>query len=412
MRKMDRRVFIRGLGASAAALYGGVLFGRAGDAGGDRESITLAGEASRVYMTDQITSGGLLGIYAAVGKELPGRVAIKVHTGESELSNHLRPEFIRDLVRRVGGTIVECNTAYGGNRDTTAEHLRVVSDRGFTSIADVDILDAEGEMSLPFARGRNITEDFVGSHFANYNSLLVLTHFKGHAMGGFGGALKNISIGLASRSGKCWIHSGGTSRTSPWGGAQDPFLESMAEASGAVIGSLGGHIVYINVMNNLSVDCDCNGRPSRPELEDIGILASLDPVALDRSCVDLIYAADAGRSASLRRRIESLNGTLLLTHAEELGLGSQQYNLLMLNGNDSGISDTPSSSSYTVHLSHSGDYLHVLGDFTHFSILDISGRIMGSTSERIFRVSSFPRGIYLLRITAEDRGAITRKIRI
>jgi uncharacterized Fe-S center protein len=186
---------------------------------------------------------------------------------------------------------------------------------------------------LPFANGRNITEDLVGSHFADYNSFLVLSHFKGHAMGGFGGAMKNISIGIASSEGKCWIHTGGRSTTSPWGGAQNVFLESMAEAAGAVMNSLGENMSYINVMNNLSIDCDCNSHPAAPQLPDIGILASLDPVALDKACVDLIYAANPQQSASLRQRIEQQNGTLILAHAELLGLGRQEYELINIEQN-------------------------------------------------------------------------------
>jgi uncharacterized Fe-S center protein len=226
---------------------------------------------------------------------------------------------------------VESNTAYGGRRASTALHKQVARDHGFTAIAPVDILDEEGSIGLPYAKGKNITEDLVGSHFINYDSCLVLSHFKGHAMGGFGGALKNISIGIASSTGKAWIHSGGTSKTNPWGGKQDAFLESMAEASGAVMDYLEDRIVYINVMNHLSIDCDCNSNPAPPELDDIGILASLDPVALDRACVDQIYASDTRRSASLRRRIESRNGTHILDHAEALGLGSQKYELVMVN---------------------------------------------------------------------------------
>jgi uncharacterized Fe-S center protein len=209
-------------------------------------------------------------------------------------------------------------------------HKQVAIDHGFTAIAAVDILDEDGSMSLPFAKGKHITEDFVGSHFANYDSFLVLSHFKGHAMAGFGGALKNISIGIASSEGKSWIHTGGTARTGIRGD-QNAFLESMADASGAIMNKLGDNIVYISVMNHLSVDCDCASNPAPPEMDDIGILSSLDPVALDKACIDLIYAADTQRSASLRQRIESRNGTLILDHAEALGLGSQHYELVMVN---------------------------------------------------------------------------------
>jgi uncharacterized Fe-S center protein len=413
MKEIGRRTFLKGLGAgtvvSATALYGGVAFAcNNGNKEGEPENSNLAGATSKVYMTREITPAALLAIYAATGRSLTGRVAVKVHTGESEASNHLRPDFIKDLVQHVNGTIVECNTAYGGNRANAANHLRVAEERGFTAIAPVDILDADGEISLPFPGGKHIKEDFVGSHFANYDSLLVLTHFKGHAMGGFGGALKNISIGIASTSGKCWIHSAGNSRTSPWGGAQNPFLESMAEASGAVISRMGENIVYINVMNNLSVDCDCNGRPAAPELEDVGILASLDPVALDKACVDQIYAADPQRSASLRRRIEGQNGTLILTHAESLGLGSRQYELIPLES-ASANENLPKADDYTVHLSPQGDKLSVSGDFKQLTLTNMNGATLAQTNERSLQVGEFPAGVYLLKIDSENR-AVTRKI--
>jgi uncharacterized Fe-S center protein len=409
--KTGRRTFLKWV-ALLPALIGGRSYIRgAGVKEKEEASGTKAAaeELSKVYMSRQITSDAMLALYAAAGRSLTGRVAVKVHTGESEASNHLRPGFIKDLVQRVNGTIVECNTAYGGSRTNAADHLRVVAERGFTAIAPVDILDAEGEISLPFPNGKHITEDFVGSHIANYDSLLVLTHFKGHAMGGFGGALKNISIGMASTSGKCWIHSGGNSRTSPWGGAQNPFLESMAEASGAVMNRMGENIVYINVMNNLSVDCDCSGRPAAPELEDIGILASLDPVALDKACVDHIYAADARRSASLRRRIEGQNGTLVLTHAESLGLGSRQYELVMLEDNPSGNEPLPKADDYRVYLSPEGDNLNVSGDFSQLTLINMNGATVARTNGNSLQTGAFPAGIYLLKIDAGNR-AVTRKI--
>jgi uncharacterized Fe-S center protein len=284
-----------------------------------------------VYMTTRITAESLTAIYEALDRDLPGKVAVKLSTGEPGGHHFLSPELIKDLVQSLDGTIVECNTAYGGRRANTALHKQVAIDHGFTAIAPVDIMDEEGSISLPFAGGKNITEDFVGSHFSNYDSYLVLSHFKGHAMGGFGGAIKNISIGIASSQGKSWIHSGGKHKTGIRGD-QTAFLESMAEAAGAVMGNLGERIVYINVMNHLSIDCDCSSNPAPPELDDIGILASLDPVALDKACVDRIYESDTRRSASLRQRIESRNGTLTLDHAEALGLGSQRYELVMING--------------------------------------------------------------------------------
>lgn len=281
-----------------------------------------------VYMTKDISPGGLMAVYEALGWMPVGNVAVKLSTGEPPSSNYLRPELIADLVRLVDGTIVECNTAYGGSRASTALHLQVAEDHGFTAIADVDIQDADGSMSIPVTGGMRLTENFVGASFADYDSYLVLSHFKGHAMAGFGGAIKNISIGLGSNEGKSWIHSGGTSRTSPWGGEQDAFLESMAEAGKSVSDYLGSgeRIVYVNVMNRLSVDCDCDGNPAEPDMHDIGILASTDPVALDQASIDLVYAAEDG--SSLVNRIESRNGLHTLEHAAEIGLGSRSYRLV------------------------------------------------------------------------------------
>lgn len=282
--------------------------------------------ASEVFMTKDISSEGLMKVYEALNKKPTGKVAVKISTGEPGGHNFLSPDLIKKLVIDVNGTIVECNTAYGGSRSTTAMHMQVAKDHGFTAIAPVDIQDAEGSISLPVKNGKHLTENLVGSHFKNYDSYIVISHFKGHAMGGFGGAIKNISIGIASAEGKALIHSAGKSRTNPWGGAQDPFLESMAEAAKTVSDELGGNMLYINVMNRLSVDCDCSSNPAEPDMHDIGILASFDPVALDKACVDLVYAAPDGKS--LIERIESRNGTLTLKYAEEIGLGSQQYSLV------------------------------------------------------------------------------------
>lgn len=282
-----------------------------------------------VYMTRDISPEGLMDVYKALGREPAGNVAVKLSTGEAGNTHYLSPDLIKDLVQSVNGTIVECNTAYGGSRASTAMHMQVAKDHGFTAIADVDIMDADGSISLPVEGGTRLTENFVGGHFANYDSFLVLSHFKGHAMGGFGGAIKNISIGIASSEGKSWIHSGGT-RRSGFGGEQDAFLESMAEAAKAVSDSLdnGQNIMYINVMNHLSIDCDCDGNPTEPDMHDIGIVASTDPVALDQACVDLIYAAEDGQS--LIKRIESRNGIHTLEHAEAIGLGSRTYELVSL----------------------------------------------------------------------------------
>ena len=231
-------------------------------------------------------------------------------------------------MQAVDGTIVECNTAYGGSRAETAMHYQVAEDHGFTAIADFQILDEDGSMTLPVEGGIRLTENYVGAAFADYDSYLILSHFKGHSMAGFGGAIKNISIGLGSSEVKCWIHSGGTSRTNAWGGEQDAFLESMAEAGKSVADALGDRIIYINVMNRLSVDCDCDGNPAEPDMHDIGILASADPVALDQACIDLVYAAEDGQS--LINRIESRNGLHTLEHAAEVGLGSRGYELIRL----------------------------------------------------------------------------------
>ena len=286
--------------------------------------------APAVYMTADISPEGLMAVYEAMGWQPTGRVAVKLSTGEPPASNYLRPELIADLVQSVEGTIVECNTAYGGSRAETAMHYQVAQDHGFTAIADFQILDENGSMALPVEGGTRLEEDYVGAAFADYDSYLVLSHFKGHAMAGFGGAIKNISIGLGSSEGKAWIHSGGTSRTSPWGGDQAAFTESMAEAGKAVSDYLGGgeRIAYVNVMNRLSVDCDCDGNPAEPDMHDIGILASTDPVALDQACIGLIYAQAQGDGASLVERIESRGGLHTLEHAEAIGLGSRAYELV------------------------------------------------------------------------------------
>lgn len=286
-------------------------------------------EVPIVYMTTDISPEGLMAVYEALNWEPEGNVAVKLSTGEPPASNYLRPELIQDLVQSVNGTIVECNTAYGGSRAETAMHYQVAEDHGFTGIADFQILDEDGSMILAVTGGTQLTENYVGAAFADYDYYLVLSHFKGHAMAGFGGAIKNISIGLGSSEGKCWIHSGGTSLTNAWGGEQDAFLEAMGEAGLSVSDYLGNgeRIVYINVMNRLSVDCDCDGNPAEPDMHDIGILASTDPVALDQACIDLIYEQKDGDGASLVNRIESRNGLRTLEHAEEIGLGSRTYEL-------------------------------------------------------------------------------------
>ena len=282
----------------------------------------------KVYMTRDISSESLVKIYKALGRKASGRVAVKLSTGEPGGNNFLQPALISKLVKEVKGTIVECNTAYGGGRSNTEAHMKAAEDHGFTKIAKVDIMDAEGEVKIPVKGGSHIDYDIVGKNFMNYDFVVVLSHFKGHAMAGFGGAIKNISIGIASANGKRWIHSGGTS-TSDWGHpTQEQFLETMAEAGKAVADKCGDGILYISVMNNLSVDCDCDAHPAAPQMGDIGILASLDPVALDKACVDLVRNSSDEGKVHLIERIDSRKGMTTLVHAEEIGLGSQEYELV------------------------------------------------------------------------------------
>jgi uncharacterized Fe-S center protein len=286
--------------------------------------------ASAVFMTDKITPEGLMAVYEALELKASGKVAVKISTGEPGNTHFLAPSLIKNLVQRVNGTIIECNTAYGGKRANTAAHYQVAQDHGFTAIANVVIMDEKSDISIPVTGGRHLKEDIVGARFKDFNFHIVLSHFKGHQMGGFGGALKNMSIGYASSSGKAWIHTAGRSKTSMGGGVQNDFLESMAEAAKAIADANKGRILYINVMNHLSVDCDCNGNPAAPTMADIGILASLDPVALDQACVDLVYKAHDSRD--LIERIESRNGLLTINHAEEIGLGSRTYRLIRIDG--------------------------------------------------------------------------------
>ncbi len=294
-------------------------------------------EPSTVYFTSEISSESLLAIFKKLGVEPQGNVAVKISTGESAQSNHLRPELIGDLVKYVKGTLVECNTAYGGNRSNTAAHRRAIEQRGYGEIATVDIMDAEGSMRLPMQDTKYFSENIVGSHLANYDFMINLAHFKGHAMGGFGGVLKNQSIGIATPAGKTLIHTAGVYTDTrylfqqPHG--QDGFLESMAGAAQSVHNYFKGKkgIVYINVMNNLSVDCDCDGHPHAPEMKDIGILASLDPVALDKACLDFVYNHEptpGDNSGPLKQRIDSRHGTHIVDYAEQIGLGSKSYTLV------------------------------------------------------------------------------------
>ena len=295
-------------------------------------------EKVKVYFTKEITPESLVKIYEAVGKSLPGNVGIKISTGEPGGHNYLKPELIKDIVSKLNGTIVENCTAYGGKRQRLEDHLKCVEDHGFTKIAKVDILDSEGEFSIPTKTGSiHLREDIVGSHLENYDSILMLSHFKGHMMGGFGGALKNMSIGVASTKGKLNIHSAGAENQEQeyvWSHlpAQDDFLESMAEACSAVMDYYDnkGGIVYINVINNLSVDCDCDSNPEEPCMKDIGIVASLDPVAIDRASLDLIYKSnDPGREHFLER-VETRHGAQTIEHAVTLGLGTTFYEMVSI----------------------------------------------------------------------------------
>lgn len=283
-----------------------------------------------VYFTSDISAAGLIRLYDQLGWEPSGNVAVKISTGEPPASNYLRPELIGDLIKAVNGTIVECNTAYGGSRASSAMHRQVAEDHGFTAIADFDLMDEEGEVEWPMTGGSRLDKVIVGSHAENYTDWVILSHFKGHAMAGFGGAIKNVGIGISSPSGKVYVHTAGTKTSgSIWYNDQDAWLEALAEMVLGFSSHVGNeHILYINVMNRLSVDCDCDGHPAEPDMHDIGILASFDPVALDQACVDLVY--NAPDSATLVRRIERQNGIHTLEHAEEIGLGSRTYDLVSI----------------------------------------------------------------------------------
>ena len=285
-------------------------------------------EKSKVYFTKEITPESVVKMYEALGISLPGKVAIKLHSGEKGNQNYIRPEFVRPIVEKLNATVVECNAAYGGARNTTEKHKKLIDEHHWTKYFNVDIMDEEGpDVELEIPNGKILKQDFVGKHINNYDSMLVVSHFKGHPMGGFGGALKNMSIGLASSRGKAWIHSGGVERDNIWTTPQVDFIESMAEADKAVVDYFK-NIVYINVVNNISVDCDCVANPEAPCMQDIGILASLDPVALDQACLDLIYNSNDPGKNHFIERVESRQGKIILDHAEELGIGSKEYQLV------------------------------------------------------------------------------------
>ncbi len=288
-----------------------------------------------VYYMKEVSPEALQKVYEALGRKAAGKnVAVKISTGESEKSHQLDPELIKDFVHSVNGTLVECNTAYEGNRSNTEAHLKTAADHGYTAIATVDIMDADGDTILPVNGGFHLDRNLVGRHFLNYDFLVVLSHFKGHAMGGFGGALKNVAIGIASANGKAWIHSAGkvSDPAVIWDNTaeQDDFLESMADACKSVFDHMGDNMLFINVANNLSVDCDCDGNAAPPVMGDLGIFASLDPVALDRACVDMVFNTSDSGKADLIERIDSRHGTHTLEAAEQLGLGSQKYNLVVI----------------------------------------------------------------------------------
>ena len=292
-----------------------------------------------VYMTTDISPEGLVRIYEALGREATGRVAVKISTGEAGGHHFLQPALIEPLVTKVHGTIVECNTAYPGKRNTFEAHWQTIKDHGFLDIAKVDLMDEEGDMRIPVQDSTWIKYDIVGKHLANYDFMINLAHFKGHVMGGFGGVLKNQSIGVASAAGKAYIHSAGITNdvNECWNHTanQDGFLESMAAAAQAVHNYFGHgeRILYINVANNLSVDCDCDSHPAAPEMNDLGILASFDPVALDQACVDLVFnypSKEGDDAAALIERINTRHGIHILEQAEKIGLGSRQYQLVKI----------------------------------------------------------------------------------
>lgn len=283
---------------------------------------------AKVYFSKTITPEKVLELYNLLGKELPGKVAIKLHSGEKGNQNFLKPEFWKPIIDEVNGTVVECNTAYDGERNTTEKHVKLIEEHGWSKYFDFDLMDAEGpDVVLPIPNGKIIKENYVGKNLLKYDSMLVLSHFKGHPMGGFGGALKQLSIGVASSFGKAYIHGAGEPEKI-WTAEHDLFLESMADAAGSVVDFFEGNTAYINVMMNMSVDCDCCAKAEDPCMADIGILASTDPIAIDQACLDLVYASnDPGRD-HLLERIESRNGVLTIEAAAELGYGSREYELI------------------------------------------------------------------------------------
>lgn len=284
-------------------------------------------EKSKVYFTRNITSENVLKMYKVLNIELQGRVCVKVHSGEAGNQNYLKPLFFKDIIDYVNGTVVECNTAYDGERNTTIKHKKIMDEHEWTKYFNVDIMDSEGDLELDIKNGKVIKKNFVGNHIKNYDSMLVLSHFKGHPMGGYGGALKQLSIGCASSYGKAYIHGAGVTQDI-WTADHDKFLESMADAASSVVDYFKGNIAYVNVMCNMSVDCDCCKVAEDPCISDIGILSSTDPVALDKACIDLVYNSSDPNKDHLIERIESRNGTHTIYEANKRGIGSLEYELI------------------------------------------------------------------------------------
>ena len=290
---------------------------------------------SKVYFIKDITPENIIKAYEALGKKLEGKVAVKMHSGEAGNQNYLKPEFVQNVIKHVNGTVVECNTAYAGARNTTEKHSELIKEHEWDKYFPFDLMDAEGpDLELDVPNGKILKKNYVGKNLPNYDSMMVLSHFKGHAMGGYGGALKQLSIGCASSAGKTLIHTAGVTDNQyelfnnlP---VQDHFLEAMADAAASVVNHFNGNMVFINVMKNLSVDCDCDGNASAPCMTDIGILASLDPVAIDQACLDLVYnSTDPGKDR-LIERIESLHGVHIVEAAADLGIGSREYELITI----------------------------------------------------------------------------------
>ncbi len=329
---MNRLLFLT---LSASALIATTGCGaKAASAGAEEPTATAANDTAVVYFIKDITPLNIQKVYEALGRKAEGKVAVKLSTGEPGNDYHLDPKLIAPLVQQLNGTIVECNTAYNGGRDHTADHLKAAADHGFSAIAPVVIMDAEGEDTLPVNGGKHLKENYVGKAWKDYDFTVVHSHFKGHPTAGFGGAMKNISIGMASYKGKCWSHSAGqyTDKAPTWSNvpADSIFQESMAEASKSVIDAAGDKILYINVANNLSVDCDCVATPAAPEMGDLGIFASLDPVAIDQACLDAVRESPDHGKIHLIERINSKSGPWNLEYAEKIGAGSRKYKLVTL----------------------------------------------------------------------------------